>query len=129
MSDFECCDNSGSRLFLTINGKRYSVRSNITVEWAGVETKAEANSDGSMYVTNKADLVRMDVNFSDRCDLDLDDLMRCHIDATAECPDIRRTYVLTRARLVGKPKTKMEDGTIDGIMIAVPKSRAQMLRG
>ena len=120
MEDF-CCQNSGSRVILTINGpsgaRRVSVRSSVTIMPTTTETSAEANSDGSLYVTTKARPAEADMTFSDKCGLRLGDLLKCTVDASIDLIDLRRTYLFTRARIVGRPSIKTEDGEISGLKL------------
>lgn len=122
----ECCDNSGSRFVLTVDGKNYKVRGSLTVRLGGKESTAEANSDGSMYVSNKPVLWEADLTFSDGCGVDIKSIMECHIDVTADLIDIKRKYFLTKARAVGRPQINHETGEISGVTVVCPDARVQM---
>lgn len=118
MVDFPCCDNSGGRFSITINGKRYQARGSATIKPTTFERTAEANSDGSMYVTTKPMPAEADLQFSDSCGLSYDELLGCHVDVTIRLMDMKRTFLFTRATLVGRPEIKTENGEISGIKIA-----------
>jgi hypothetical protein len=116
-----CCANSGTRVILTIHGpngaRRVAVRGSLTVKPTTVETEAAANSDGSLYVTTKPVPAEAELKLSDGCGLRLDDLLNCYIDATMEMIDIRRTYLWTKARMVGRPSIETETGEITGLKL------------
>ena len=114
----DCCDNSGSRVYFSVNGVPYALRANITVRPARKSTEAMANADGSMYVTTKAELAEMDITLSDSCNLDMTDLTECWLDVTAELIDMRRTYIFSRSRIVGRPEIRTETGEISGFKVA-----------
>lgn len=122
MAGIPCCDNSGGRVSLTINGdagpKKVSLRGSVTIRPTTKETEALANSDGTMYVTTKAVPAEAEIMISDRCGLTFADLLNCTIDATIQLIDMGRTYLFTRARLVGRPEIKTEDGEISGLKVA-----------
>lgn len=116
-----CCSNSGTRCILTVHGpngsRRIPVRGTLTVKPTTVETEAGANSDGSIYVTTKPVPAEAELKLSDGCGLTLADLLDCHIDATMELIDIKRTYLWTRARVVGRPSIDTESGEISGLKL------------
>lgn len=116
-----CCSNSGTRVILTIHGpngsRRVPVRGSLTIKPTTVETESGANSDGSLYVTTKPVPAECELKLSNGCGLRLDDLLNCHIDATMELIDIRRTYLWTRSRMVGRPSIETESGEISGIKL------------
>jgi len=118
-----CCANSGGRVALTITAvdggqRKVSIRGSVTIQETTTETEAQANSDGTMYVTTKAVPAIAEITLSDRCGLKLADLLNCYIDATIEIIDMRRVYFFTRARMVGRPSLKTEDGEISGLKLA-----------
>jgi hypothetical protein len=117
-----CCANSGGRVSLTVHTdggtRKLSIRANVTIMPTTVETEALANSDGSMYVTTKPVPATVELSISDKCGLRMEDLLNCYIDATLEMIDMRRTYLFTRARMVGRPSIKAEDGEISGVKLA-----------
>lgn len=112
-----CCDNSGGRVTLTVNGVRYSTRSGITIMPSTFERSAEANDDGSIYVTTKPMPAEAEFTLSDRCGLTIADLDQCHIDATFDFIDMRRQYLFTKATVVGRPSIKSDTGEISGLKI------------
>lgn len=118
----ECCQNSGGRVALTFNTpagpRKYAVRASVTVRPTTVETAAEANQDGSMYVTTKAVPAEAEITLSDKCGLRLEDILGCSVDATIDLIDMRRTYLFTRSRVVGRPEISTENGEISGLKIA-----------
>lgn len=114
----DCCDSAGGRVTLTINGVKYSTRSAITVRPTNVEREAGANMDGTVYVTTKPMPAEMEFTLSDRCGLALSDLVEnCHVDVTAELIDVKRTYLFSRATVVGRPELDTESGEISGLKI------------
>ena len=60
----------------------------------------------------------VELSLSDKCGLRLEDLLRCHIDASVELIDMSRVYLFTNARLVGRPSINSEDGEISGLKLA-----------
>lgn len=121
-------NNSGSRIVFTANGQKISVRAHVSISPADDESAAIANSDGTMAVSHKPHLWEMEVKFSDNINLDLSALLGIAIDATVDCYDIGRVYMLTQARIVGKPKYNMEDGAIEGCKVACPRQRVNVLK-
>lgn len=119
----DCCSNSGSRVYLTFNGQRWDLRGAVTIRPGGVESDAQANADGSMYVTNKAVLWEADITLSDRCGIRLADILRCSVDATFDLIDLDRTYFFTAARVVGRPTINTESGEISGLRVATATAR------
>lgn len=114
-----CCDNSGGRVILTIDGVRYSARSSVTIKPTTKETEAGANQDGTLFVTTKPVHAEAEMTLSDRCGLSLEALTHdCHVDATIEIFDMNRTYLFTRSTVVGRPEIDSESGEIKGLMIA-----------
>lgn len=122
MSGIPCCDNSGGRVAITINGagvpRKLSVRAAVTIRPTTKETEANANSDGTMYVTTKSVPAEAEIKLSDKCGLRLEDLLNCTVDATIELIDMSRVYLFTRSRIVGRPELNTEDGEISGLKIA-----------
>jgi len=112
----DCCDNSGSRVVITVDGVRYSARSSITIKPTTFEREAGANQDGSIFVNTKPQPAEMEVTLSDRCGLNLESLMQaCHVDVTADLFDVNRTYLWTRASVVGRPELDTETGEIKNV--------------
>ena len=121
MSDASCCYSSGGRVVVTLNGKRYSIRSTVTVVPWNVERSAEANQDGSMFVTTKPMPYEADLTFSDACKMDIAELQTCSLDVTIELVDVRRTYWFTQAIVVGRPSINTMTGEISGMKIMSPQ--------
>ncbi|MEL6702174.1 MAG: hypothetical protein AAFO79_00190 [Pseudomonadota bacterium] len=116
--------NSGSRISLSLIGAegQWSLRGAFMLRNAGKSTEAGANSDGTMYVTTRADLVEADVTFSDKRGLPLpEDLMGALLDVTAIAEDMSRSEYMTQACVVGSPSTSYETGEIQGLRIACPR--------
>ncbi|MGE0699267.1 MAG: hypothetical protein AB7O57_09255 [Hyphomicrobiaceae bacterium] len=126
-----CCFNSGGRAALTITGaaghRKVGLRGSLTIMPTNTETEAGANSDGSLYVTTKPVPATCEIKISDKCGLRLEDLTSCTIDATIELIDMRRTYLFTRSRVVGRPSLDSESGEITGLKIA--SSNVQVVEG
>ncbi len=114
-----CCDNSGGRVALTIDGVSYSARASVTIRPTNVEKEAKANHDGTIYTTTKAVPAEADITLSDRCGLDLETLTKaCHVDATIQLIDMSRTYLFSKCSVVGRPEINSEDGEIKGLKLA-----------
>lgn len=114
-----CCDNSGGRVAIKVGGVTYSARSAVTLKPTTTEREAKANQDGSIYVTTKAVPAEADCSLGDRCGLDLETLMAaCHVDVTIEFIDMRRTYLFTKASVVGRPEIDSESGDIKNVKFA-----------
>ena len=115
----ECCDNSGGRVVLTVNGRRYRSRGTVTIRPLRVAREVEANNDGSIYVTSRARPAEAEFMLSDQCGLRLEDLTEhCFVDATVDLIDMRRKYLFTRATVVGDPEISSDTGEIRGLKIA-----------
>lgn len=113
----ECCDNSGGRAVITVDGVRYSARSAVTIRPTVTEREAGANQDNTIFTNTKPVPAEVELTLSDRCGLDLDTLMAgCHIDVTIDLIDMKRTYLFTRASVVGRPEIDSESGEISGVM-------------
>jgi hypothetical protein len=114
----ECCDNSGGRVRLTIDGTIYSARSAITLRPTNFEREAEANQDGTIYTTTKSVPVEAEFSLSDRCGLSLDALVHaCHVDVTIEFIDMNKAYLMTQATVVGRPEIDSESGEVSGFKV------------
>lgn len=114
----ECCDASGGRVEMTINGKRYRSRGGITIMPMGIDKTAGVHDDGSIYTTTKAAMREASFNMSDQCDLDIDELLSgCHVDVTLKLIDMKIAYLFTKASVIGKPSINTDDGSISGIRI------------
>ena len=115
----QCCDASGGRVIITIDGIKYSSRSAVTIKPTNIEREAKANMDGTMYVTTKPMPAEADFSMSDTCGLDLETLIsKCRIDATFEIFDMNRTYLFSKASVVGRPEIDTETGEIKNIKLA-----------
>lgn len=119
MSDNFCCDNSGGRVAFSINGQAYSPRASVTIKPTNVEREAKANQDGTIYVTTKPVPAEADITLGDKCGLVLEDLVSaCWVDVTIQLIDMRRTYLFSKASVVGRPEIDSESGEIKGFKIA-----------
>lgn len=108
----ECCDASGSRVVITANGKRWPVRSSITIMYQDFERTATANQDGSLAVSTKSVLPEIDMTLSDSCGLTYSDLQGCPLDVVVDLIDTRKKFFMTKAILVGRPSLNSETGEI-----------------
>lgn len=113
----DCCYSSGGRVVITAEGKRWAVRSSVTVEPINFERKVESNQDGSIYVTTKPMPATAEITLSDSCDMNLEDVMSCPIDVTITLVDVRRKYLFSKAVIVGRPKIDTETGAISGLIV------------
>ncbi len=114
----DCCDNSGGRVILTIDGDRYSARTTVTIRPTNIERDMGANQDGTPFVTTKPMPAEAEITLSDRCGLNLDKLINaCHIDGTIQLVDMNKTYLFTRATVIGRPEIDTESGEIKGIKL------------
>ena len=119
----DCCNNSGSRVHITVGDEKYSIRAAVTVRPGHTETEAGANQDGSMHISTKPVLAEMDIVFSDRCGLTVEELQNNCINITAVLIDLKRTYLFTRAALVGRAEINTENGEISGIKVCSPNTQ------
>lgn len=114
----DCCDNSGGRVALRINGVTYSARTQVVIRPTTIDREAKANQDGTLAITTKPVPAEADITLSDRCGLNLDALVNnCHVDATIEIIDMNRTYLFTKATVVGRPEIDSESGEIKNLKI------------
>lgn len=113
----DCCYAAGGRVRITANGKRWAIRSSVTVEPFNFERKVDSNQDGSIYVTTKPVPATAEIILSDSCDMVLEDIMSCPLDVTIELVDVRRRYLFTKAVVVGRPKIDTETGAISGLTV------------
>ncbi|MDX2265446.1 MAG: phage tail tube protein [Hyphomicrobiales bacterium] len=121
----QCCDNAGGRVELTIDGQRYRPRASITIRPTSFEREAEANADGTIFVTTKPMPAEAEFTLSDQCGLTLETLVNaCHIDATITLVDMaNRTYLFSQASVVGRPELDTESGEISGLKIVSQLAR------
>lgn len=111
-----CCNSAGGTMGLTVNGTVYSVRGSASIQPTNLEREAASNLDGSVYVTSKPVPYMIEFALSDRCGLDLDELMgQTCIDATIELEQVGRTYIITEGTVVGRPALDPETGEITGV--------------
>ena len=115
----DCCDNSGGRVVLTINGRRDRSRGTVTIRPMRYRREVEANNDGSIYVTTQARPAEAEITLSDQCGLRIDELMGpCFVDATIDLIDMKRKYLFTKSTIVGDPEIASDTGEIRGLRIA-----------
>lgn len=113
-----CCSNAGGRVVFHVNGKRYPTRGGITLRPTTVERQAGANDDGSLYVTTKAVPGEADFKLSDSCGLRIEDLTEaCFVDATIDLIDMKKRYLYTQGRIIGRPEFSSESGEITGLKL------------
>jgi len=114
----DCCDNSGGRVELKIDGKLYRARGSFTIRPTTFSRDVGANSDGSIYVTTKAEPAEVEFTLSDRCGLNVSQLIKgCHIDATIRVIDMKKTWLFSMASVVGRPEYDTESGEIRGLKL------------
>lgn len=114
----ECCDNVGGRVILTIDNVRYQSRGGITIQPTTFTKDVGAHDDGTIYVTTRAKPARASFALSDRCGLILDTLVKaCHVDVTLELIDMKKTFLFTRATVIGDPSINTDSGEISGLSI------------
>jgi hypothetical protein len=116
-SSIDCCYAAGGRVRITANGNIWSARAAVTITPINFERKVESNQDGSIYVTTKPIPAEAEITLSDKCGLDIRDIMGCPIDVTIELIDVRRRYLFSKAVVVGRPKLNTETGEIHGLII------------
>lgn len=122
----DCCDNSGGRIILTVNGKRYHTRGGVTIRPQHKSRDVGANDDGSLYVTTKPEPAEAEFTLSDKCGLNIEDLTdSCYIDATFDMIDMKKKFFFTRASVVGRPEYKTDTGEISGLKIVSALVRQQ----
>jgi hypothetical protein len=121
----------GGRISMTCDGVRYSPRGKATIDNAGVENEAFANSDGSGSRTTKNKLVTAEITL-DRGNVDLgtnrptsstiNTLMKAFSDWTIIEQDTGVSHLFTQASLIGTPKLDTETGEISGLTITTEYS-------
>lgn len=112
----ECCSASGGRVKVAINGVVLPVRS-VSIIPMGMDRSAQANQDGSIYTIVKPIPPEINMKLSDGCGLDLSMLYLCEVNVTVELIDVRRVYLMTRGKIVGKFELNTETGEISGVKI------------
>jgi len=120
MTDF-CCDNTGGRVILIIDGKRMRTRGGITIRPIPFERTVDAHDDGTHYVMTKARPAEASFTLSYLCTLpiSLSDLMKaCRIDVTFDLIDMRIRFLYTQASLLGRPEISSESGEIRGLSVS-----------
>lgn len=119
MLDNGCCDNSGGRVTITLDGKRYSSRGGVEFMPTTVDRQVGANDDGTIYTTSKSVPAEATFTLSDRCGLDIQQLVKgCKIDVTFDQLDMRRKILYTAATIIGRPSFNSESGAISGLKVA-----------
>lgn len=114
-----CCNSAGGTMELTVNGTVYSVRGSASIMPTNLERSAESNLDGSVFVTSKPVPYMVEFALSDRCLLDLDELMnQTCVDATITLEQVGRTYIITEGTVIGRPAIDPETGEITGVSMA-----------
>ncbi len=113
----QCCDASGGRVELRINGVLFSTRAGITLRPTAYESEAGSNDDGSIYVTTKPMPAEAEFTLGDKCGLTMDFLEQCYVDATIFFVDMKKTYLMTRATVVGRPEISSDSGEISGLKL------------
>lgn len=118
MADDPCCNSFGGKISITIDGKRYSARGDITLQPTTLEVTGEANHDGSAYFTSKPVLASASMSFSMPCGLKWDDEMaKCAIDVTIVEEQNNRVHLFTKARLIGRPSLNISNGEVSGLTV------------
>jgi|SRR6476661_6926570 len=116
-----CCDASGGRVTITIDGKHYSSRGGVRIMPSVVSKSVGMNDDGTMYTTSKAVPARAEFTLSDKCGLDPTQLIRgCKVDVTVDQIDMRRKWLYTQATVLGDPTIDSDSGAISGLSVASP---------
>ena len=113
----DCCYAAGGRVRITANGNIWAARAAVTIIPVNFERKVESNQDGSIYTTTKAMPYEAEITLSDSCGMHIGDIMACPIDVTIELIDLRRTYLFSKAVVIGRPKINTETGEISGLTI------------
>lgn len=115
----DCCDNAGGRVVFNVNNKRYATRGGVTIRPTNYSREANANDDGSIYVTTKPEPAMAEFTLSDHCGMSISDLTdACYVDVTIDLIDMRKRYLFTKATIVGRPEYKTDDGTITGLKVS-----------
>lgn len=114
----DCCDNAGGRVEFKIGAKRYSARGSFTIRPTTFSREAGANTDGTLYVTTKAETAEAEFTLSDKCGLNINEIVEgCHVDATFKLVDMKKTWLFSRASVVGRPEFDTDSGEIRGLKI------------
>lgn len=124
----QCCDNSGGRVTITLNGKRYQSRGGVDFMPTGIVRDVIPNDDGTIAITTKAVPAEATFSLSDRCGLDINELIfGCKIDVVFDQLDMRRKILYTQATVIGRPSFNSDSGVISGLKIAAPASNVNIL--
>jgi hypothetical protein len=112
-----CCYAAGGRVRITANGTIWSARAAVTIIPVNFERTVNSNQDGTIYVTTKPMPYEAKLTLSDGCGIDITAIMACPIDVTIELIDVTRTYLFSKAVVVGRPEINTETGEISGLII------------
>ena len=111
----DCCDASGGRVSITMNGRTITSRGGIRIMPDNVETSEQANDDGSFSIQSRSAVPSAEFTLIDKCDLDLDELKRCGANITFDLIDMRRKWLFTNSRVVGRANINTDTGEISGL--------------
>ena len=112
-----CCNASGGRVVITANGQKWSARTAINIIPLNFERQVVSNQDGSIATMIKPMPAEAELTLSDRCGLNIEDIMACPLDVTLDLIDIKRKYFFSSAVMVGRPTLNSETGEIRGLKI------------
>lgn len=113
---------TGGRFTAEINGRTFKGRGKATIESSTVEVNAEANQDGSGFVTVKPKLASCELSFDRGVGLKWDAAMLLQsINLTFVETDAKVTHLFTDASWVGTPSIDTETGEVSGLSIKSDK--------
>ncbi|KIP14917.1 phage tail tube family protein [Burkholderia sp. MSHR3999] len=104
--------------YLRVNGQQVSARGAFDIQPLNFERSADANQDGTIYITQKPTPATAEGTLSYSRDLDLQTLYTlCDVPVTIELCN-GDTFVFAKAHVVGQPKLNTEKGEISNFKIA-----------
>jgi len=112
------CNNAAGRVSIKAGNNKYNLRGDVTVQPSTVEREADANANGTHYVTVKAVPAEAEITISDRMGQSLAELgdLSC-VDVTITLIDMKRQYLFTEADLVGRASLNTGSGEISGLKV------------
>lgn len=117
------CDNQfGGRITLNIGGAQYTPsEADITVKPTNREVDAEMNQDGSVSYRQKLVPAEMDIKFRNNSGINWQNTMlMCSVNATVQEEDNGRIWLMTGARMTGRPEINLSTGEVSGIVLKGP---------
>lgn len=109
---------------LTIDGEVYSPRGTWSVMPGTLESEADANLDGTIYITSKPVPAKAEGSISDRCGLSVEKLQKVKCTTiTLDLDEVNRSYIFVNASIVGRPSLDISTGEISNVSIVAAQVR------